>query len=71
MATSTPSFLPGISPPLAGITTTDQSGLIAIVTALALSFALISFLIRLYVRFKNGPIQQDDGVLTVSVVDAS
>ena len=71
MAAPAPTTLPGISPPLGLITATDQRGLAAIVTALALSFALISFLIRVYVRIKNGPIQQDDIVLTLSVVQIS
>ncbi|KAK0620408.1 hypothetical protein B0T14DRAFT_567155 [Immersiella caudata] len=41
---------PGQSAPLATLTSTDQGGVVAIGAALALVFALISMLIRFYVR---------------------
>ncbi|KAK0715148.1 hypothetical protein B0H67DRAFT_553733 [Lasiosphaeris hirsuta] len=44
--------LPGQSAPLAVLTATDQSGVIIIGATLALIFAVISMLIRLYVRLE-------------------
>ncbi|KAK3353306.1 hypothetical protein B0T25DRAFT_207929 [Lasiosphaeria hispida] len=47
-----PGVFPGQSAPLAVLTTTDQSGVIIIGATLALIFAVISMLIRLYVRLE-------------------
>lgn len=43
---------PGESPPLTVITATDQTGVVLIGAALALAFAAVSMLIRLYVRLE-------------------
>ncbi|KAH7383048.1 hypothetical protein BKA64DRAFT_749130 [Cadophora sp. MPI-SDFR-AT-0126] len=43
-------LLPGQSAPLSTITSTDQSGVVLIATALGLAFALVSLLIRVYVQ---------------------
>jgi len=48
--TDTPALLPGQSPPLSVLTPTDQTGVIYIATALGLVFALISLLIRYFIR---------------------
>jgi hypothetical protein len=45
-----PTLLPGQSAPLTVITATDQGGVVIIATALALVFALVSVLLRLFVR---------------------
>jgi hypothetical protein len=45
-----PSLLPGQSAPLTVITPTNQSGIVIIATALALVFALVSVLLRLFIR---------------------
>ncbi|KAB5513115.1 hypothetical protein GE09DRAFT_638123 [Coniochaeta sp. 2T2.1] len=45
-----PTVLPGQSPPLTVITSTDQSGIVIIATALALIFAFVSILLRLFIR---------------------
>ena len=47
-----PAQLPGSSPPHAVITPLDQAGVLYIVTALALIFALLSIIIRVYVRYE-------------------
>lgn len=46
----TTGLLPGQSAPLSTITSTDQSGVVLIATALGLAFALVSLLIRVYVQ---------------------
>jgi hypothetical protein len=63
-ATSTP----GVNAPLAFISKTNQGGLIAVITALALTFVLVSFLIRGYIRHSNPPWKLDDHVFTAVVV---
>lgn len=45
-----PTLLPGQSPPLTVITPTDQGGVVIIATSLALIFALVSVLLRLFIR---------------------
>lgn len=42
--------MPGQSPPLTVITPTDQGGIVVIATALALIFALVSIVLRLFIR---------------------
>jgi len=51
-STAPPALLPGQSPPLTVITPTDQGGILYIATALALIFAFISILIRLFIRME-------------------
>jgi hypothetical protein len=69
MASNGRDLLPGQSPPLTVITSTDQSGVVLIATALALIFALISLLIRIFIRreFRND-FARDDIVAAVSIV---
>ncbi|KAH6721030.1 hypothetical protein BKA61DRAFT_699310 [Leptodontidium sp. MPI-SDFR-AT-0119] len=43
-------LLPGQSAPLTIITSTDQSGVVLIVTAIGLAFAFVSMLIRVYIQ---------------------
>ncbi|KAF2470505.1 uncharacterized protein BDR25DRAFT_262441 [Lindgomyces ingoldianus] len=60
-ATPTPTGLPpGISKPLAGISSTDQSGLIAILTGFALGLVLLSIAVRIFVRRGLGVYRVDD-----------
>ncbi|KAJ9603559.1 hypothetical protein H2200_011745 [Cladophialophora chaetospira] len=54
------------SEPLGVISDSDQSGLILILTALALSFVLVSFAIRLYIRVPQRLWKNDDNVLTAA-----
>ena len=57
-----------LSKPLAVITKTDQGGLIVVMTGLALTLVSVSFLIRLYIRFKHGPWKRDDDAFVVASV---
>jgi len=61
---------PGQSAPLAAVTATDQGGVVVIGTALALVFALVSILIRLYVRFQfqRSVVSRDDVASAASLV---
>jgi len=60
-ATSTPTGLPeGISGPLAGINSQDQSGLIAILTAFSLGLVLLSIATRIYARREFRSYRVDD-----------
>lgn len=69
MSSQPSGLLPGQSAPLTIITSTDRSGLILIATALGLIFALVSLLIRAYVRYEfSRQFARDDAVLTVAVV---
>jgi hypothetical protein len=64
---------PGVNAPLASITKENEGGLIAVITALALTFVLVSFIIRAYIRHSKGPWKRDDHVftaVTVSVAEA-
>ena len=54
--------------PLGVITATNQSGLILILTALSLSFVLVSFAIRIYIRVPQRLWKWDDNVLTAATV---
>lgn len=69
MASSTPTLLPGQSPPLTIITSTNQSGVVLIATALGLIFGLISLLIRMFIRleFRTG-FARDDILAAVAMV---
>lgn len=54
--------------PLGIISDTNQSGLILILTALALCFVLVSFAIRIYIRIPHKLWKWDDNLLTVATV---
>jgi len=58
----------GVSAPLGIISATNQSGLIIILTAMALCFVLVSFGIRIQVRSSNGPWKTDDSIVAVATV---
>jgi hypothetical protein len=60
-ATATPNGLPeGITKPLAGINSQDQSGLLAILTAFSLGIILLSIATRIYVRHEFRLYRIDD-----------
>ena len=61
---------PGQSAPLATLTATDQGGVVAIGAALALVFALVSMLIRFYVRtqFQRSVGSLDDAASAAATV---
>jgi hypothetical protein len=69
MASSAPTLLPGQSPPLTIITSTNQSGVVLIATTLGLIFGLISLLIRIFIRleFRTG-FSRDDILAAVAMV---
>jgi hypothetical protein len=52
MDSNSTTLLPGQSPPISIITATDQSGVVLIATALALTIALISLLMRVYMQLQ-------------------
>ena len=52
MASNSTGLLPGQAPPISIITASDQSGVVFIGTALALTIALISLLIRGYMQLQ-------------------
>lgn len=52
--------------PLGVISPTDQTGLIVILTAVSLSFIVVSFLIRIYIRAPKRLWKWDDNVLTIA-----
>ena len=64
---------PSLLPPVAVITDTDKGGVALIVTALGLAFALVSALIRIYVRYEFSPnrFRWDDGIIGFSFVSMS
>ncbi|KAL2063953.1 hypothetical protein VTL71DRAFT_4447 [Oculimacula yallundae] len=62
----TKNLLPGQSVPLTTITSTDQSGVLLIVTALGLAFALVSIFIRIYIQL--GLRNSADRVVVISMV---
>src|SRR5437764_8104902 len=57
-----------VQPPLSFISKADHAGLVAVITALALSFVLVSFLIRVYIRYSTGPWKPDDHIFTAVTV---
>lgn len=67
---TTPSDVAGVSPPSLVVTSTDKSGLIVVMTALAMSFIVVAFLIRLYVRMSVSGYRLDDFVLTLATVQS-
>jgi hypothetical protein len=68
-ASAAASALPsGITAPLESINSTNQGGLVAILTAFALSLVLISFPIRVYVRSKLSTYKADDYAFVCATV---
>lgn len=65
---SSAAYPPGVSPPLTTDTENDHSGLIVIVTALFLVFALVSVAARVYSSYKRHLIQRDDYLFGALVV---
>jgi hypothetical protein len=65
----TTQLLPGQSAPLTIITPTNHSGIVLITTALCLAFALVSMLIRVFIRldFRNQVARDDVIALTAMV----
>lgn len=70
MAAPSPSLLPGQHPPLFVVSATDKAGIVVNVVAICLVLAVVSLLIRAYVRFgiNRQRIAWDDGVITTAVV---
>ena len=70
MPAPAPSLLPGQNPPLFTVTPTDQAGVIVNVTAFCLVIAVVSILIRSYVRYEinRQQIAWDDGVIVAALV---
>jgi hypothetical protein len=69
MASNGTGLLPGQSPPLTIITSTDRSGIVLIATALGLAFALISLLIRVLIRLEfRHRFARDDIVAALAMV---
>jgi hypothetical protein len=68
-AAAAASALPsGVTAPLEAITDTDQGGLIAILSAFALSLVCVSFPIRIYVRSKLSTYKSDDWAFLAATV---
>lgn len=69
MSSNGTGLLPGQSPPLTVITSTNQSGIVLIATVLGLAFALISLLIRLFIRLEfRHQFARDDIVAALAMV---
>ena len=69
MSSQATGLLPGQSPPLTVITSTDHSGFVLIATTLGLVFTLVSLLIRVYVRYEcSNSFARDDVAVTVAGV---
>ena len=64
------STAPVLLPPAAVITSTDEGGIALIVTAMGLAFAIVSVLIRIYVRYEFCPnrLRWDDGIIGIAFV---
>jgi hypothetical protein len=69
MASNATELLPGQSPPLSIITSTNQSGIVIIAAALGLAFSGISLLLRVFIRldFRN-QFAKDDVAAIASMV---
>lgn len=65
-----PSDVPSVSPPLSLVSPTDKGGLVVVLTALAMCFVLVAFVIRLYVRMAVSGFRLDDAVLTLASVQS-
>lgn len=58
-------------PPLV-ITDTDKRGAVVVVAVVTLSFLLVAFLLRIYVRLRvSGPWSYDDTTLSIATVCSS
>lgn len=69
MASTTPALAPGQSPPLTVISPTNQGGVVLIITALGMVFALVSILIRLYIRLQiRHAYERDDTAVAIAMV---
>ena len=63
-----PTWDPGVTAPYQVATDEDQRGFLTVMTATALSFVLIGFIIRSYVRITVGGFKPDDWILTTASV---
>ena len=61
-------FPDGVSPPLAVDSPYDHSGLVIVVTATCMAFALVSFGLRVYFQVSRMTVKCDDVFLTVATV---
>lgn len=69
MDSTSPVLAPGQSPPLTVISPTNQGGVVLIITALGMVFALVSILIRLYIRLQiRHAYERDDAAVAVAMV---
>ena len=69
MDSNSPVLAPGQSAPLTVISPTDQGGVVLIVTALGMIFAIVSILIRMYIRLQLRHIfEHDDSVVMIAMV---
>lgn len=69
---TTPTLLPGQSPPLTVVTATNQTGVVIIGAVLALIFAVISMFIRLFIRSKfQNEFARDDLAALIALVSAN
>ncbi|KFY42604.1 hypothetical protein V495_04422 [Pseudogymnoascus sp. VKM F-4514 (FW-929)] len=69
MDSTTPVLAPGQSPPLAVISPTNQGGVVLIITALCMVFALVSILIRLYIRLQiRHAYERDDSAVAIAML---
>jgi hypothetical protein len=69
MASNGTTLLPGQSAPLASITSTDEKGIVLIATSLSLAFALISLVIRIFIRIDfHQAFARDDVAAVASMV---
>ena len=68
LAMAESSNLTSVSPPLSLVSPTNKGGLIVVLTALAMCFVLVAFVIRLYVRMAVSGFRLDDAVLTLASV---
>jgi hypothetical protein len=59
----------GVADPPFTVTDTDKRGIIVVVSVVLLSFLLVSYLTRIWVRLRvSGPWSYDDTTLTVATV---
>ena len=71
MASNATGLLPGQSPALSVISAADHGGLVLIATAVAMSFALISILLRLFIRLDfRQSLGRDDLLAGLSMVSS-
>jgi hypothetical protein len=69
MASNGTTLLSGQSAPLASITSTDERGIVLIATSLGLAFALISLVIRIFIRIDfHQAFARDDVAAVASMV---